>query len=147
MIGNWLTYAAAFEKAIENKDWDQVIDCFHPEGTYIRYSDDERLHTPQVKGNKNIAANFEASVEQFDRRFKSRNIRNVTLSCVDDFDLNHQFHIIYKADGLPDFEFSGHENYVFDDQGLIVSLEEVITPGVGGKLIEWLMQHGSKLPQ
>ena len=145
MIGNWLNYAAAFEKAIDNKEWAQVIDCFHPEGTYTRYSDDERLHTPQVKGNKNIAANFETSVEQFDRRFASRTIRNLKLACVDDFDLEHHFHIIYKADGLPDFEFSGYENYVFDNQGLIVSLEEVIAPGVGTKLIEWLMHHGAKL--
>jgi len=147
MIGNWLNYAAAFEKAIDNRQWDQVIDCFHPQGTYVRYSDDERLHTPQVMGSKNIAANFEASVEMFDRRFTSRNIRNVKLACLEDFDLNHQFRIIYKADGLPDFEFSGHENYVFDSQGLIVSLEEVITPGVAGKLIEWLVQHGAKLGQ
>jgi hypothetical protein len=145
MIGNWLNYAAAFEKAIDNKEWAQVIDCFHSEGTYTRYSDDERLHTPQVKGNKNITANFETSVEQFDRRFTSRNIRNVKLACVDDFDLKHHFHIIYKADGLPDFEFSGYENYIFDNQGLIVSLEEVIAPGVGTKLIEWLMHHGAKL--
>lgn len=147
MIGNWLIYAAAFEKAIDNKDWDQVIDCFHPEGTYTRYSDDERLHTPEVKGNKNIAANFEASVASLDRRFTSRKLRNVKLACVNDFDLNHQFHITYNANGLPNFEFSGYENYVFDDQGLIVSLEEVLTPGVGGKLVEWLMNHGAKLGQ
>tara|TARA_R110002049_G_scaffold82106_1_gene208972 strand:- start:2110 stop:2547 length:438 start_codon:yes stop_codon:yes gene_type:complete len=145
MIGNWLIYAAAFEKAIDNKDWTQVIQCFHPQATYIRNSDDERLRTPKVTGNKNIAANFETSVEQFDRRFTSRNIRNVKLACTGDFDLKHHFQIIYKADGLPDFEFSGFEDYVFDEQGLIVSLEESLDPGVGTKLIEFLMQHGAKL--
>lgn len=145
MIGNWLIYAAAFEKAIDNRDWTQVIECFDPQATYVRYSDDVRLHTPKVTGNKNIAANFENSVEQFDRRFTSRNIRNVKLACSGDFDLEHHFQIIYKADGLPDFEFSGYENYVFDDQGLILSLEETLDPGVGTKLIEFLMHHGAML--
>lgn len=145
MIGNWLNYAAAFEKAIENKEWAKVIDCFHPEGTYTRYSDDERLHTPQVKGNINVASNFEASVENFDRKFTSRNIRKVNLACSGDFELTHHFQIIYKADDLPDLEFSGHENYVFDDQGLIVSLEETIAPGIGTNLIDFLMRYGAKL--
>ena len=81
MIGKWLNYANAFEKAIDNKEWTQVIDCFHPEGTYTRYSDDERLNTPQVKGNKNIAANFETSVEQFDRRFTSQHKECKTSLC------------------------------------------------------------------
>lgn len=147
MISNWLNYAAAFEKSIDTKKWAQVIECFHREGTYTRYSDDERLLTPEVKGNKNIAANFEGSVEQFDRRFTLRNITNIKLASAGDFELNHHFRIIYRANGLPDLEYSGYEKYIFDDQGLIVSLEEFIDPGVGTKLFEFLMLHGSKLQQ
>lgn len=145
MIDNWLKYAAAFEEAIDDNEWARVAGCFHPQATYVRHSDDERLHTPEVKGNSNIAANFSSSVEQFDRRFTSRNLKNVHVASVNESELHHKFSITYKADGLPDCEFSGHENYVFDSQGLIVSLEEVVAPGVGAKLVEWLMQHGAKL--
>jgi hypothetical protein len=144
MISNWLVYAAAFEQAIDDKEWTQVIECFHPQGTYTRHSDDERLHTPTVKGNKNVAANFEGSVENFDRQCTSRNLKSINVACVGDLNLKHHFHIIYKKDGLPDLEFSGYEDYTFNAQGLIVSLVEVIDPGVGTKLIEWLMLHGSK---
>ena len=96
-----------------------------------------------MKGNKNIAANFEASVEKFDRRYTSRSIRNVNLACEGDFNLHHQFELIFKGNGFPDFEFSGHENYVFDEDGLIVSLEEVMAPGLGIKFVEWFMHHGT----
>jgi hypothetical protein len=145
MINHWLKYAAAFEDAIDDNDWAPVADCFHPQATYVRHSDDERLHTPEVKGNTDIAANFASSVEQFDRRFTSRNLSNVHIASVNKSDLHHEFNITYKADGLPDLEFSGHENYVFDSEGLIVSLEEVISPGVGTKVVGWLMQHAAKL--
>lgn len=144
MIEQWLRYAAAFERAIEDSLWQPVSACFGSQATYERCSDDDRLVTALVTGRQNIVDNFEGSVSGFDRRFNARRINNVKLD-VEGSKLRHHFKIFYQAPGAPDFEFSGSEVYEYDEAGLILSIQESLAPGVGSKLVNWLTEHGTKL--
>ena len=144
MIEHWLKYAGAFENAIDDGDWQAVSKAFHPEATYERFSDDSRLVTPLISGPQGIVDNFENSVRIFDRRFISRRIRNITLASTD-YSISHQFRNTYHCKGLLSFELIGSEEYLFSDDGLILSLQESFAPGIGTKLVDWLMQHSDNL--
>ncbi|MFT4570683.1 MAG: hypothetical protein ACI8TX_001497 [Hyphomicrobiaceae bacterium] len=144
MIQIWLKYAAGFEDGLNHGEWQTVSSCFHSDATYARSSDDERLVTPQLTGREDIVANFDGSVSVLDRRVASRRINSIEIK-TDGRTLHSQFTILYQVTDVPPFEFVGSDDYVFDENGLILSLRETIAPGIGAGLIEWLTIHGDAL--
>ena len=54
-------------------------------------------------------------------------------------------HLYPDREGLLSFELIDSEEYLFSDDGLILSLQESFAPGIGTKLIDWLIQHGDNL--
>ncbi len=139
---NFGVYAAAFEKAFESDDWSLVEPFFTEDASYEVY-----LEPPMggcFEGRASILAYFKAAVDEFDRRFESRELELVGGPKEDGESVWVRGRATYRAAGVPDLVFELEETAFFEGDR-IRRLEDRYEPAVEQLIVAYLNEHGERL--
>ncbi len=142
MTAQFAAYAAAFEKAYVSDDWSLVEPFFTEEAIY-----EVALDPPMggcFEGRAAILAYFKAVLDQFDRRFESREIALVEGPKEDGESVWIRGNAMYRAKGVPDFVLELEETVYFEGDR-IRRLEDAYEPSVREGISSYLKEHGQKL--
>jgi hypothetical protein len=135
-------YAAAFEKAYENDDWSVVEPFFTESAVY-----DVSLGAPfggRFEGRDAILAYFKRILDQFDRRFETREIALIEGPREDGDSVWIRGSARYRAAGVPELFFELEETAHFDDQRIRL-LEDRYDGATERAVDAYLEEHGAAL--
>ncbi len=141
-IAKFAAYAAAFEKAYENDEWEPMTEFFAPDAVY-------QVGLPQLgadrcEGRDAILAWFPEILNRFDRRFGSRELTLIEGPKEEGDEVWIKGAATYRTEGYPDFVLVLEETVRFDgDQ--IVYLEDAYTPDMNAEIKRFLTEYGEKL--
>ncbi len=142
MTARFAAYAAAFEKAYVSDDWSLVEPFFTEEAVY-----EVALDPPMggcFEGRAAILAYFKAVLDQFDRRFESREIALLEGPKEDGESVWIRGSATYTAKGVPDFVLELEETVYFEGDR-IRRLEDHYEPEMKQRIAAYLKEHGEKL--
>ena len=142
LTAHFAAYAAAFEKAYVSDDWSLVEPFFTEEAVY-----EVALDPPMggcFEGRAAILAYFKAVLDQFDRRFESREIALVEGPKEDGESVWIRGNATYRAKGVPDFVLELEETVYFEGDR-IRRLEDHYEPEMKQRIAAYLQEHGEKL--
>ena len=142
MTAHFAAYAAAFEKAYVSDDWSLVEPFFTEEAIY-----EIALDPPMggcFEGRAAILAYFKAILDQFDRRFESREIALLEGPKEDGVSVWIRGSATYRAEGVPDFVLELEETVSFEGDR-ICRLEDHYEPEMKQGIDTYLKEHGEKL--
>lgn len=111
-IPQFAAYAAAFEKAFENDDWSVVEPFFTEDAVY-----EVKLGPPfggRFEGRAAILAYFKRILDQFDRRFETREIALLEGPREDGDSVWIRGSATYRAASVPELSFELEETVHFD---------------------------------
>jgi hypothetical protein len=135
-------YAAAFEKAFESDDW-SVVEPFFTENAVYEIG----LEPPmggRIEGRDAILAYFKESVDQFDRRFESRELALLEGPREEGRSVWIRARATYRAEGVPEFALELEETAHFEGDR-ISRLEDRYEPAMQEQIAAYLAEYGAKL--
>ncbi len=139
---HFAAYAEAFEKAFVSDDWSLVEPFFTEDAVY-----EVALDPPMggcFEGRAAILAYFKAVLDQFDRRFESREIALIEGPKEDGESVWVRGNATYRAKGVPDFVLELEETVYFEGDR-IRRLEDHYEPEMKQRIAAYLKEHGEKL--
>jgi hypothetical protein len=142
MIPHFVKYAAAFEEAYASDDWSQVAPFFTDAAVY-----EARLPVPlggRFEGPAAILAYFKFVLDNFDRRFASREIGLVSGPREEGDSVSLRGFARYVAPGVPDLYFE-LDMTVWLDGDRIHKMEDRYDAATIADLETYLRDHGAKL--
>lgn len=142
LTAHFAAYAAAFENAYVSDDWSLVEPFFTEEAIY-----EVALDPPMggcFEGRAAILAYFKAVLDQFDRRFESREIALLEGPKEDGESVWIRGSATYRAKGVPDFVLELEETVYFEGDR-IRRLEDRYEPEMKQGIDTYLKEHGEKL--
>lgn len=135
-------YAAAFERAFESDDWNEVGEFFAEDAVYEVGL--PMLGASRVEGRAAILAWFREVLDRLDRRFATRELTLLEGPKEEGDRVWLRGTATYTAEGVPDFVLELEETLHFRD-GLITTLEDTYTPEATAALVDYLAAHGAGL--
>jgi ketosteroid isomerase-like protein len=141
-IPHFARYAAAFEKAYANDDWSLVEPFFTEDAVY-----EVGLGPPlggRFEGRAAILAYFKRALDDFDRRFASREVALREGPRERDGSVWIRGSARYTGKGVPDLEFELEETATFEGDR-IRRLEDRYTEATARALEDYVHEHGPKL--
>ncbi len=135
-------YAAAFEKAVVNDDWSLVEPFFTADAIY-----EVGLDPPMggcFEGRAAILVYFKQVLDQFDRRFESREIALLDGPKEDGQSVWIRGSATYRATGVPEFVLELEETATFE-KDCILRLEDRYEPTMKRRIAAYMKEHGAKL--
>ena len=135
-------YAAAFEKAYVSDDWSVVEPFFTEDATY-----QINLAPPTggcFEGRDVILAYFKAVLDEFDRKFESRDLALIEGPKEDGDSVWVRGRATYRAAGVPDLVLELEETAYFEGEK-IRRLEDHYDPEMKQQIFAYLSEHGAKL--
>jgi hypothetical protein len=142
LTAQFAAYAAAFEEAYVSDDWSLVEPFFTEEAVY-----EVALDPPMggcFEGRAAILAYFKAVLDQFDRRFESREIALIEGPKEDGESVWIRGNATYRAKSVPDFVLELEETVYFEGDR-IRRLEDHYEPEMKQRIADYLQEHGQKL--
>jgi ketosteroid isomerase-like protein len=141
-IPQFAAYAAAFEKAFASDDWSVVEPFFTEDALY-----EVGLTAPfggRFEGRPAILAYFKRILDQFDRRFESREIALLDGPKEDGDSVWIRGSATYRAAGVPELSFELEETVHFDG-GRVRLLEDRYDAATERAVDAYLAEHGDRL--
>jgi hypothetical protein len=141
-IPRFAKYAAAFEEAFRSDDWAPVADFFSEDAVY-----EADLPEPmggRFEGRAAILAYFKRVLDDFDRRFASREISLLAGPREVADSVWIRGGVRYTAPGVPDLYFELEETARFDGER-ICHLADRYDAATLALLDAYLREHGAKL--
>ncbi|MBW2493856.1 MAG: nuclear transport factor 2 family protein [Deltaproteobacteria bacterium] len=135
-------YAAAFEKAYASDDW-SVLEPFFTEAASYQINFDPPMGGC-FEGRAAILAYFKQVVDQFDRKFESRELALIEGPREDGDSVWVRGRATYRAAGVPDLAFELEETAHFEGER-ICRLEDHYDDATKRQLDAYLGEHGAKL--
>ncbi|MCH7869286.1 MAG: nuclear transport factor 2 family protein [Myxococcales bacterium] len=142
ITAQFAAYAAAFEKAYESDDWTCVEPFFAEHAVYdvgIAFAGHECF-----EGRSAILSYFKQVLDQFDRRFDSREL----ILLEGPFEQGNTVRIrgsaTYRAAGVPDFVLVLDEIATYEGE-LIVHLEDRYSDEMKRESAEYIKAYGATL--
>jgi hypothetical protein len=141
-IGRFAAYAAAFEKAFVSDDW-SVVEPFFTEGAVYEVDLDPPMGG-LFEGRTAILAYFKQVLDQFDRRFASREIALLEGPKEEGDSVWIRGSATYRAPGIPDFTLTLKEVVRFEGDR-IVRLEDHYAPEMKRTIAAHVKEYGGRL--
>lgn len=141
-IPQFAAYAAAFEKAFENDDWSVVEPFFTEDAVYEVY-----VGPPlggKFEGRAAILSYFKRILDQFDRRFETREIALLEGPRDDGDSVWIRGSATYRAAGVPELSFVLEETVHFDGDRIRL-LEDRYDAATERAVNAYLDAHGDRL--
>lgn len=138
----FFAYAAAFEKAYASDDWSMVEPFFTEDAVY-----EIPLDPPlggRFEGRAAILAYFKDVVNQFDRRFESREPSLLEGPREREDSVWIRGRAVYRAPGVPEFVLELEETAFFEGDRIRL-LEDHYEPAMKKEMAAYLAAHGKKL--
>ena len=135
-------YAAAFEKAFVNDDWSVVEPFFTEDAVY-----EVELDPPmggRFEGRDAILAYFKQILDDYDRRFESREIEILDGPREEGDSVWLRGTATYRSPGVPPIVLELEETAHFDGDR-IRRLEDAYDPSMKERIAAYLKEHGAKL--
>jgi hypothetical protein len=142
MVDRFIAYAVAFEQAIQSDDWSALEPFFREDAVY-ETNDGPPFGGSRV-GRPAILAFFKQSLDEFDRRFDSREGELLEGPVEKDGAVFIRWSATYRVSGAPELRIEGEER-AFYDGDRIRHLEDYIPAQVNEKIAAFMSAHGSKL--
>ncbi len=141
-MAQFAAYAAAFEKAFDNDEWDALAPFFAADAVYeIGLS---TLGADRCEGREEILAWFPVVLDRLDRRFESRTLKLLDAPKEEGDEVSIRGAATYTSPGVPDFVLTLEEIVRFEgDQ--IVHLEDRYTPEMVAEFERYVRDHGERL--
>ena len=133
-------FAAAFEAAVDDDDWQRLEKYLADDATYLNVG----VPDPKSEGREAIIAYLKQDVANTDRRFDSRTLVALTAPKEEGDHLSRQWRCTYTFAGTPDLVVEGEARYLFEGD-LIKEIEEEITATSAQNIEEWMQKYGDKL--
>lgn len=130
-------YAADFEKTFADDDWTRLEGYFAEDATYTIRG------TPfdcELRGRDAIFRGIKKSIDGFDRRFDAREIVAGGPPVVEGNRVTFSGSVRYEKAGLEPTSIALSETAELDEEGRIVSLEDVYAEGQD-EAFRWLERH------
>lgn len=142
MIDRFIAYAVAFEEAVKSDDWSQVEPFFTENAVYE--TDGGPPFGGKREGRAAILAFFKQSLDEFDRRFDSREGDLLEGPTEKDGAIWIKWAATYRVADAPELRIEGEERAYYDgDQ--IRRLDDYIPADVSEGIATFMDAHGSKL--
>jgi hypothetical protein len=141
-IARFAAYAAAFEKSFASDDWSLVEPFFTEDAVY-----EIDLDPPiggRLEGRAAILAYFKRVLDQFDRRFESRELALLEGPKEEGDSVWIRGSATYRAAGVPAFVLELKEIVTFAGDR-IRRLEDEYQPAMKQSLADYLGKYGEKL--
>jgi len=142
VIPHFVNYAAAFEQAYASDDWSLVAPFLTDDAVY-----EAQLPEPlggRFEGRDAILAYFKFVLDNFDRRFASREIGIVSGPREQGDSVSLRGFARYAAPGVPDLYFELEVSAWFDE-GRIHKMEDRYDAAAIADIEAYLRDHGAKL--
>jgi hypothetical protein len=141
-IERFQQYAEAFEEFFERDDASLLEPYFTEDAVY------ETLAEPplagHLQGREAVLTHLKASLDNFDRRFESRELETLEGPEVRDGGVWLRWRIRYRVPGAPPLEMEGEETATFEGDR-IRRLEDRFAPDAPKSMLAWLSQHGARM--
>lgn len=120
MIDNWRNWIAAFDRAVENDDWEALRPLLAEDATYTVSGAPFACH---LVGADAVLAGFRKSIMGFDRTFDQRWWFGVGVRAFDPDVVTARATGVYRLGELPLLHFSAHSIWRFHD-GRIAAMQD-----------------------
>lgn len=141
-IARFVEYAAAFERSYVSDDWSEVATYFDPNAVYEVGL--PILGTDRCDGREEILAWFPTVLNDFDRRFESRELTPLEGPVETGSEVWLRGRATYRAPGVPVLNLELEETLHFEGD-LIVRLVDVYTPEMKAECEAYVRAHAVKL--
>ncbi len=142
MVERFIAYALAFEEAVKSDDWSGVEAFFAENAVYETFSGPP--FGGRRVGREAILAFLKQSLDEFDRRFDSRDGELVEGPIEKDGGVWIKYAATYRVADAPEFRIEGEE-IAFYDGDRIQRLEDRFANDVSASIAAFMEEHGSKL--
>lgn len=134
----FLNYAADFERSYISDDWNLIRGHFHDDATYT-------IESPtmgcELKGFETITVGIKKSLDNFDRKFDSREIIPGDDLKLTDNGLTISWSARYTKQDLPVYILKGKSNVNFEGEK-IISLSDSFDAQTEKELAQWIEKTG-----
>ena len=134
----FLTYANAFEETYADDNWQRLEQYFDTGATYTIVAEQ---HGCVLEGPAAILAGMKRSLDNFDRKFDSREIKVGDDLAVDENSLSVSWIAHYTRAGHPDYDLHGHTRAELS-AGKITALVDSFTAESEATLAAWVAETG-----
>ncbi len=141
-IPKFVAYAAAFEKAYEDNEWD-ALEAFFGEDVVYQVGL-PLLGAERIEGRDALLAWFPDVLDRFDRKFDSRALKPLDGPREEGDEVWLRGAATYRAEGLPDFVLVLEETLRFEG-GLIVHLEDCYSTEMADQTERFVRDHGATI--
>ena len=142
VVDRFLAYAAAFEEAYAADDWSKLEPFFTEDAVY------QFIAAPpfagKFEGRAAVFAQFNNSVNGFDRRFDTRQVDVLEGPVEKDGGVWLRWRASYSRAGIPDLAMEGEERAVFAGDRIKL-LEDRAAASETEKVGNYMGQYGAKL--
>lgn len=142
MIDRFLAYAVAFEEGVKSDDWSVVEPFFTEDAVYE--TDGGPPFAGRREGRAAVLAFFKQSLDEFDRRFDSREGELLEGPMEKDGGVFIKWAATYRVANAPELRIEGEER-AFYDGDRIRRLEDYFPPDARERIAAFMDAHGSKL--
>lgn len=139
ILERFMAYAQDFEKTYIDDDWSRITPYFADDAVY-----EVRGMAPLAmkgEGRDGVAAALKASIDDLDRRCKSRQLELTAPPQVKDQTVTVFWQGVYTIDGGDDLVISGREDAVYNDAGEIQALIDTYDDEAARTFSAWLETH------
>ena len=140
ILDRYLEYARAFEETMADDDWTRLEQYFTEDSVHREGEGADSDAT----GRSQVIESLKASVEAFDRRMDSRELRFTEGPREEGERILAKWEAKYAKSGAPDVVLFGTETAVFRGDRICL-LQDVFDPKAEADLAAWLKDHGASL--
>ncbi|MEO0884110.1 MAG: nuclear transport factor 2 family protein [Pseudomonadota bacterium] len=143
MLETWNTWIAAFDRAFETGDWSNAQNFLTDDVVYIVAG---VPFACELRGRDEVIAGFRKSLENFDRKFDSRNWEAVDLKVWADHAVTGLAKGRYELNGKPPITFAARSAWFFRGGkiSLMTDIYDVAEVNAMNTL-QWLAEHGTDM--
>jgi hypothetical protein len=141
-ISKFAAYAAAFEKAYDDNEWD-VLEAFFSEDVVYQVGL-PLLGAERIEGRNALLDWFPDVLDRFDRKFASRELKLLDGPKEEGDEVWLRGAATYGAEGIPDFVLVLEETLRFEN-GRIVYLEDRYSAEMADQAAQFARDHGATL--
>lgn len=141
-VDRFKEYAAAFEDVFKSNDWTLLERFFTEDAVYELVG--AEFFEGRHEGRDAIFAALEASLENFDRRFETRELEILEGPALKEGDVWLRWRASCRTPGVPELVIDGQELVRFEGER-IVRLVDVFPPEMGQISQYWFEQYGDQL--
>lgn len=141
VLASFMAYAADFERTYADDEWSRLVKHFAPDAVYEVAGEGIGC---RLVGPEAILAGMRKSVDNFDRKFESRQLEPAGAPEVEGDSLRVDWRVLYDRAGWPQFVLRGRTEARVGAAGITL-LRDSYAPEVAVELAEWSRRTGAKV--